>query len=95
MICLHAHLVPTQDFNPEKYEHLLAIFGHTYLSSASPVNMVPHFLSVFTIGQTTSGVPETCEPFIVKNYDIRKAYVACSFKGKPSLAGQIETLSHA
>ena len=71
---------PSQDFNPEKYEHLIGIFGHAYLSSGTPVSILSHFLSVLTKGQTTN-VPEPCEPFAVKSYDVRKAYVACSFKG--------------
>ena len=70
----------TQDFNPEKYQHLADIFGKAYLESGTPVSIVTHYLSVFTRGQVTSP-PESCDPFSVKAYDIRKAYVACSFKG--------------
>ncbi len=77
-----AHSIPWQDFNPEKYEHLSGIFGQAYLDSGTPVSIVTHFLSVYTKGLTTD-VPESCEPFAVSNYDIRKAYVACSLKGKP------------
>ena len=70
-----------QDFNPEKYQHLADIFGRTYLETGSPVSIVTHYLSVFTKGHVTKP-PESCDPFSVKAYDIRKAYVACSFKGK-------------
>ena len=70
-----------QEFNPEKYNHLADIFGHAYLGSGTPVAIVSHFLSAFTKGQVTAP-PEACEPFVAKSYDIRKAYVACSFKGE-------------
>ena len=73
-----------QEFNPEKYKHLADIFGHAYLGSGSPVSIVSLFLSAFTKGQI-SNPPEACEPFVAKNYDIRKAYVACSFKGQFAL----------
>lgn len=69
-----------QDFNPEKYQHLAEIFGRAYLEAGSPVSIVTHYLSVFTKGHVTNP-PESCDPFSVKAYDIRKAYVACSFKG--------------
>ncbi len=82
MIVSTARSIPWQDFNPEKYEHLSGIFGQAYLDSGTPVSIVTHFLSVYTKGLTTD-VPESCEPFAVSNYDIRKAYVACSLKGKP------------
>lgn len=71
--------VLAKEFNPEKYNHLSEIFGQAYLSSGSPVSIVTHFLSVYTKDQTMN-VPDSCEPFVVSNYDIRKAYVACSFK---------------
>ena len=60
---------------------LADIFGHAYLGSGTPVAIVSHFLSAFTKGQVTAP-PEACEPFVAKSYDIRKAYVACSFKGE-------------
>ena len=72
-----------QDFNPEKYEHLAGILGQAYLSAGSPVPIVAHYLSVFTRGQVTNP-PAACQPFSVKSYDARRAYVACSFKGELS-----------
>lgn len=82
--CVHIYMyiyIYMQEFNPEKYNHLADIFGHAYLSSGTPVSIVSHFLSAFTKGQVAAP-PEACEPFVAKSYDIRKAYVACSFKGE-------------
>ena len=56
------------------------IFGHTYLSRGSPDSIVAQYLSVFTQGEIEAP-PGECEPLGVKNYDIRKAYMASSFKG--------------
>lgn len=79
-------VVLTNDFNPEKYEHLAGIFGQAYLSAGSPVPIVAHYLSVFTQGQVTNP-PAACQPFSVKSYDARRAYVACSFKEVVQLFG--------
>ncbi len=57
------------------------IFGNTYLTQGTPVSILAHYLSVYTKEEIVSP-PENCEPFAVKNYSIKKAYVACSFKGK-------------
>lgn len=57
------------------------IFGQAYLSSGSPVSIVTHYLSAYTRG-TISDPPDMCQPLAVKNYDIRKAYIACPFKGE-------------
>ncbi|CAI8050713.1 DENN domain-containing protein 10 [Geodia barretti] len=73
-------IVLAKDFNPEKYQQLCGIFAAAYLSGGSPVSIVPHFLSVFTRGEITQP-PVSCRPFSVRDHDIRKAYVACSFKG--------------
>lgn len=72
-------VVLAKEFNPEKYQHLCGIFGAAYLTTGSPVAIVTHFLSAFTRGQITDP-PAICQPFSVKEYDIRKAYMACSFK---------------
>ena len=70
-----------QDFNPEKYQHMADIFGQAYLSCGSPVSIVTHYLSAYTKGKI-SDPPGTCQELAVKNYDIRKAYIACPFKGE-------------
>lgn len=57
------------------------IFGQAYLSSGSPVSIVSHYLSAYTKG-LISDPPGTLEPLAIKNYDIRKAYIACPFKGE-------------
>lgn len=56
------------------------IFGQSYLSSGTPVSIVTHYLSAYTRGEIPSP-PEACRPLAIKNYDIRKAYIACPFKG--------------
>ena len=56
------------------------IFGQAYQSSGSPVSIVSHYLSAYTRGEIPEP-PEPCLPFAIRNYDIRKAYVACPFKG--------------
>ena len=58
------------------------IFGQAYLSCGSPVSIVDHYLSAYTRGEI-SDPPEPSLPLVVKNYDIRKAYIACPFKGEP------------
>lgn len=68
------------DFNPEKYQQLCGVLSAAYLTTGSPVSIVPHFLSVFTRGEIVDP-PAFCQPFSVADHDIRKAYVACSFKG--------------
>lgn len=79
-------VIVAKDFNPEKYKHLGDIFGRSYLTSGSPVSIVSHYLGVFTRAVVASP-PEGCQPFAVKNYDIRKAYVACSLKETIQLFG--------
>lgn len=78
---LHKMNLFPQDFNPEKYQHMADIFGQAYLSSGSPVSIVTHYLSAYTKG-AISDPPDACQPLQVKNYDIRKAYIACPFKGE-------------
>lgn len=56
------------------------IFGQAYLSSGSPVSIVTYYLSAYTKGEITDP-PVASQPLLIKNYDIRKAYVACPFKG--------------
>ena len=74
-----------QEFNPEKYHHLLGIFAQSYLNTGNPVSIVSVFLKAYTKGEVTE-VPESCKPFSDKNYDKRKAYV-----GKP-LRSQLSML---
>lgn len=76
----HYCRIVSQDFNPEKYQQLCGILSAAYLTTGSPVSIVPHFLSVFTRGEIVDP-PAFCQPFSVADHDIRKAYVACSFKG--------------
>ena len=57
------------------------IFGAAYVSSGTPVSIVTHYLSAFTRRQIAEP-PPSCQPFSAKEYDIRKAYIACSFKGQ-------------
>ena len=64
------------------------IFGSAYLSQGTPVSILSHYLSVYT-REEISAPPENCEPFTVKNYSIKKAYVACSFKGLGISCSQI------
>jgi len=70
-----------QDFNPEKYHHMASIFGSVYLSQGTPVSILTHYLSVYT-KEEISSPPQNCDAFAVKNYSIKKAYVACCFKGQ-------------
>ncbi len=57
------------------------IFGQSYISCGSPVSIVSHYLSIYTRGEIPEP-PEPCLPLAIRNYDIRKAYIACPFKGE-------------
>ena len=79
-------VILSKDFNPEKYRHMASIFGSTYLSQGTLVSILTHYLSVYT-REEISSPPSNCDSFTVKNYSIKKAYVACCFKDVVSQFG--------
>lgn len=61
------------------YERSFCLFSRMYIKHASPVKMMEAYVTVLTKGICQS---DENGSFLIKDYDIRKAYLAGSVKGK-------------
>ncbi|XP_070541116.1 DENN domain-containing protein 10-like [Ptychodera flava] len=78
----------SRDYNPEKYETLCQILSKAYKESGNPATLLESYLAVLTKGSCPS---EDNGTFAVKEYDVRKAYVASPIKDVINLFG-VETI---
>ncbi|XP_010896395.1 DENN domain-containing protein 10 [Esox lucius] len=70
-------LVTAKDFNPEKYAAFSRVLCRMYMKQGSPVRMMESYIAVLTKGICKS---DENGSFLIKDYDIRKAYLAGSVK---------------
>lgn len=70
-------VVTAKDFNPEKYAALSRILCRTYVKYGTPVKMLESYITVFTKGVCQS---DENGSFLIRDYDVRKAYLAGSIK---------------
>lgn len=81
-------VITAKDFNPEKYAALNRVLCRMYIKHGSPVKMMEAYVTVLTKGICQS---DENGSFLIKDYDVRKAYLAASVKDVVSHFG-METI---